>query len=133
MRKIRVQAHPAPVAAAVEACDLVPDLAAALSLDAHVAFAAKFDGCVTHRDADLLLPPGAQPPQLGCCEGGGRDARLRGGADGEGRRECGLGAGESHGIERGARSTCMFPEASQCLLWRHWVLVGLAIHRNYPI
>src|ERR1043165_3040393 len=54
MRKVRVQPHPAPVAAAIESRDLVPDFAAALSRDAQIALAAKLDRGIAHRDADLL-------------------------------------------------------------------------------
>src|ERR1051325_1896502 len=101
MREIRVQPHPALVTAAVKACDLVPDLARGLARDAQVALAAKLDRGVAHLDADLLLPPCTQPPQLGGCERGCRDGGLRGSSDGERGGERWLAAGQSSGVERG--------------------------------
>ena len=78
--------------------------------------AAKFDRGVAHVDADLLLPPGAQPPQLGGRERGRRDARLRGGADREGGGQYGLAAGEGHRVERGVASGPHGATARQVLL-----------------
>ena len=114
MRKVGVQPDPAPVAAAIEPCDLVPDLAALAFGEAEIMLAAKFDRGVAHLDADLLLPPGAQPPQFRGRERGRRDARLRGGADGERGGECGLAAGEGHDVERGFALARMPPQRGKC-------------------
>ena len=116
MRKIRVQPHPTPVAAAIKSGDLVPDLPRRFALDAHVALAAKFDRRVAHVDADLLLPPGTQLPQLGRGKCGCRDARLRGNADGERGGERGLGAGQRHCVERGIGLARMPPQRGKGVL-----------------
>src|SRR3954470_5344733 len=55
MRKIRVQAHPATVAAAIESGNLVPQLFRWCAIQAHVALAAKLDRGVAHIDTDALL------------------------------------------------------------------------------
>ena len=83
MWKIRVQAHPASVTAAVKSGDLVPQFLWRFPLEAHVALAAKLDRGVTYIDADQLLPAGAQAPKLSSGEGRCGDARLRGRADRE--------------------------------------------------
>src|ERR1043165_5830747 len=114
MRESRVQPHPAPVAAAVETCDLVPDLARGLARDAQVALAAKLDRSVAHLDADLLLPPRTKPPQLGGRKRRCRDGGLRGSADGERGGQRRFGAGERHGIECSSGLARGVPEGRQC-------------------
>src|SRR5947209_16384688 len=100
MREIRVQAHPAPITAAVKSGDLVPQLLWRLAVDAQVALAAKLDRRTAHVDAHALLPSCAQSPQLGGRERCRRDARLCGGADGERGRERPLAAGQRDRVER---------------------------------
>jgi len=47
------------------------------SIDAQVAFAAEFDGRITHLDAHALPAPAAQPPQFGGGKRGCADRGLR--------------------------------------------------------
>src|SRR3954447_17517384 len=75
MREVRVQPHPAAIAAAIQASDLVPKLLRRLTVDAHVAFAAKFDRGIAHVNTDVLLPSGALTEELGCGERSCPDAR----------------------------------------------------------
>ena len=110
VREVRVQAHPAPVAAAVQSRDLVPQLGGRLAVDAQIALAAKLDRGIAHRDADALALAGADPMNLGGSERRGRDARLRARADREARRQDGLGARQVDAVERIGRQAAEAPK-----------------------
>src|SRR5262249_32654637 len=77
MREVGVHAHPAAVAAAVEAGDLVPPLGPAFAVNPDVVVAAERDRGVAHVDSDLLAAAAAQPPQLASGERGRGNGRLR--------------------------------------------------------
>ena len=115
MREIGVQAYPTPVAAAVGAGDLVPEIRQGLGGDAQIALAAALDRCVAHVERDALAFVGPQPPQLGRGERGCRDARLRGGADRKRGRQHRIRAGELDVFERGRIPAERAPERRQRL------------------
>src|SRR5215470_15900827 len=64
VREIGMQSHPAAVAAAIGAGDLVPRVRRWRAIDAEVALAAELDGGVAHRDSDPLSLAGSEVPEL---------------------------------------------------------------------
>lgn len=84
MWEVGMQAHAAPVAAAVEPGDLVPWLGRQLAVDAEVALGAELQRGVVHVDRHRLLAPGAQRIDVRGGQGGGRDGALRERADRKG-------------------------------------------------
>src|SRR6185503_1112220 len=83
-----------------------------------MALAAKLDRGTAHIDADLLLPPATQAPQLRSREGGCRDSRLGGRTNGERGGERWFAAGQAHGTECGGRLAGVPPESGQCAVER---------------
>lgn len=103
VREIGMDAHPAAVAAWVDAGDLVPDIGRH-AVDLEVAAALLRRVAHVHRHA--LALPAAQMPDLGRGQRGGRDAGLGGRADGERRGQHRLGAMQLDVVERLVRQAC---------------------------
>ena len=78
MRQVGVQPHPAAVAAAIKAGDVVVIFLIRCAVDPQITLAAEFDGRVPHVDADVLTLAGAQPPQIRSRQRRSGDRCLRG-------------------------------------------------------
>jgi len=110
VREIGMDAHPAAVAAWVDAGDLVPDIGRH-AVDLEVAAALLRRVAHVHRHA--LALPAAQMPDLGRGQRGGRDAGLGGRADGERRGQHRLGAMQLDVVERLVGQACGAPQVLQ--------------------
>ena len=115
MRKIRMHAHPS-VRATIQAGKFVPDFRRA-SIDAEPAGA--FERRVQHVDAHVLPRLAARVAQFAGRQGGRRDRRLRGGADGERRRQNGICAGEQSVRQRLGRHLPQLPQPGENFIGVH--------------
>src|ERR1700676_1263138 len=100
MRQVGVQPHPAAVAAAIKAGDVVVIFLVRLAADLQITLAAKFNGRMTHVDADVLPLAGPQSPKLSRRQRGRGNRRLRRSAGGEGGGQYRLAAAEADGGQR---------------------------------
>ncbi len=130
VREIGMQAHPAAVAAAVDAGQLVPQFGRGAAVDAQVAFAAEFGDGMAHVDADVLPAAGAAVPQCGGCQRRGAKAGLGGGAHGKARRQHRLGAVQLQVRQRLGGQAGIAPQRGNDFrgLKRHWRRIGLGVH-----
>ena len=121
VREVRVQPHPAAVAASDRRRRCGPSVSGGgPALDAECAFGAEFGRGVAHVDRDALAAAGALAPDRGGGEGGGGDGRLRRGADGEGGRQHRVGAGQRQVVEGGGRHLRLRPQRRHGFDWlRH--------------